>query len=328
MKLIPLTQGQSAMIDDWNYDWLMQWKWYANKSRGTYYAVRHEKINDRVVAILMHREIMATPKGMVVDHINHDGLNNLESNLRNCTESQNQRNQRRMEGRVHLSDNYLPLHRVNADNPSAFFDHSRPRILDPGVCYQLSFYFKYENKKVSHYKRHGLSYIKEYDTFLNIRARCNKPHHPDYKNYGARGIKIYKEWLSDPKLFIDYVKMLPDYGTANYSLDRINNDGNYEPGNLRWASRLTQSNNKRKSNQKWNGYGFKKFPCITSSISGYYGIAWNCVWSGWEVRLPFNGKRVFIGSSKDINIALKKRNEFMQENGIENLDRYFIKKIS
>ena len=66
MKLIPLTQGQSAMIDDWNYDWLMQWKWYANKSRGTYYAVRHEKINDRVVAILMHLEIMATPKGMVV----------------------------------------------------------------------------------------------------------------------------------------------------------------------------------------------------------------------------------------------------------------------
>jgi hypothetical protein len=206
MKLISLTQGKFAQVDDWNYDWLMQWKWYANKNRDTYYAVRKCKINGKESAILMHREIMGTPIELVVDHINHDGLNNMEYNLRNCTESQNQRNQRKMNHKENQTDlnNCLTLHRVVADNTSAFFDHSRPRISDPGVCCQLTIHFR-KDEQQSINGRHGLSYIKEYDTFLNMRSRCYKKNNPSYKNYGARGIEIYKEWLDNPKLFIDYV---------------------------------------------------------------------------------------------------------------------------
>lgn len=302
MKLIPLTKGQSTMVDDWNYDWLMQWKWYANKNRGTYYAVRSEKINNKATVILMHREIMNTPKSMVVDHINHDGLNNLEHNLRNCTESQNQRNQRRAVRAVNLIDinNYLPLHRVNADNPTAFFVHSRPQVSNLGVCCQLYLHFKYEDKG-QNYKRHGLSYIKEYDTFLNMRSRCYKKNSPSYKNYGLRGIKICDKWLNNPKLFIDYVQSLPDYGTNNYSLDRIDNDGNYEPGNLRWASKYTQIINRRVYYKN-----IQEGDILQSNISG---ITWDYIDKKWRIRLSINGKRTSFGYSKTIKEAIIKKNE-------------------
>lgn len=85
MKLIPLTQGQYAMVDDEDYDHLMQWKWYAKKSkkRKQTYAARSEK------TILMHRIVCKANKGELVDHKDHNGLNNQKINLRKCTTSQN-----------------------------------------------------------------------------------------------------------------------------------------------------------------------------------------------------------------------------------------------
>jgi hypothetical protein len=93
MKLLPLTQGQFAMVDDWNYEWLNQWKWQAIKAQNTYYATRKKRIGPRnegkYKCFYMHREIMKTPKGLEVDHKDRNGLNCLESNMRNCTHSQN-----------------------------------------------------------------------------------------------------------------------------------------------------------------------------------------------------------------------------------------------
>ena len=90
MKLISLTQGLFAQVDDWNYDWLNQWKWHAFKRRNTFYAARHEsrKIEGNKY-ILMHRIIMNTSDGMEVDHRDHNGLNCLEENMRNCTHQNN-----------------------------------------------------------------------------------------------------------------------------------------------------------------------------------------------------------------------------------------------
>lgn len=89
MKEIKLTQGLSVHIDDWNYEWLNQFKWYAHKGKNTYYAERRGGNK----TILMHREIMKTPSNMQVDHIDHNGLNCLESNMRNCMPFQNRINQ-------------------------------------------------------------------------------------------------------------------------------------------------------------------------------------------------------------------------------------------
>lgn len=89
MKLIPLTRGKFAQVDDDDYERLAQWKWRFG-ARG--YAVRYEKRK----LIFMHREIMKTPEGMETDHINANGdvggLNNQKYNLRVCTQSQNRKN--------------------------------------------------------------------------------------------------------------------------------------------------------------------------------------------------------------------------------------------
>lgn len=98
-----------------------------------------------------------------------------------------------------------------------------------------------------HQRTHGMTKTKIYQKWLGIKKRCNNPNEQNFRNYGARGIKICKEWKNDFSAFRDYVSALPHYGEEGYSLDRINNDGNYEPGNLRWATKHEQNTNRRNS---------------------------------------------------------------------------------
>ncbi|MBA7691068.1 hypothetical protein ES703_99606 [subsurface metagenome] len=87
--LIPLTQGKFAIVDAEDYDRLNQYKWYASKCKNTFYACRVEG----GTTIRMHREIMRAPKGLICDHIDHNGLHNRKGNLRLCTNAQNSYNQ-------------------------------------------------------------------------------------------------------------------------------------------------------------------------------------------------------------------------------------------
>ncbi len=99
MKLIPLTQGKFAMVDDDMYDYLMQWKWYAHRDKNTFYAVRNLYLPNRKRIILgMHRLIMGFVynDGKLVDHKDRNGLNNQKSNLRLATNSQNLANSRNL----------------------------------------------------------------------------------------------------------------------------------------------------------------------------------------------------------------------------------------
>lgn len=99
MKLIPLTRGYFAQVDDKNYEWLNQWSWRARVTNHTVYAERCVYLgggreNPRRKTIAMHRLIMNTPDNLVCDHRDHNGLNCLEENMRNCTHGQNSMNVR------------------------------------------------------------------------------------------------------------------------------------------------------------------------------------------------------------------------------------------
>jgi hypothetical protein len=95
MKRISLTQGKYALVDDSDYEWLNQYKWYAIKDYNTWYAVRHiTKPDGKQTLISMHRFILGLEYGDLRegDHKNHNGLDNRQDNLRICTGSQNQYN--------------------------------------------------------------------------------------------------------------------------------------------------------------------------------------------------------------------------------------------
>jgi len=94
MKQIPLSQGKFATVDDDLFDFLSQWKWHFSNTgyatRAQYIGMFNGKCKNKV--ILMHRLIANPPKGVQIDHISGDKLDNRLSNLRECNHSQNQMN--------------------------------------------------------------------------------------------------------------------------------------------------------------------------------------------------------------------------------------------
>lgn len=92
------------------------------------------------------------------------------------------------------------------------------------------------------YERHGLSRTPEYRIWNAMITRCTNPKHPQWADYGGRGIRVHDSWLHSFETFINDVGRRPD---ATMTLDRIDNDGNYEPSNVRWATRKQNSRNRR-----------------------------------------------------------------------------------
>ncbi len=89
IRFIPLTQGKVAIVDAADYQWLSMYKWNASESKNAFYAR-----NSKRRRIYMHRFIMNAPPDKVVDHKDHNGLNNRRSNLRICSSAENLRNRR------------------------------------------------------------------------------------------------------------------------------------------------------------------------------------------------------------------------------------------
>lgn len=99
-------------------------------------------------------------------------------------------------------------------------------------------------------RTHGKSRTIEYRIWLDMRKRCNGKYRSEYRNYGGRGIRVCERW-DDFELFLLDVGSRP---SARHSLERENNDGDYEPGNVRWATRSEQNRNKRDSKFiEWRG---------------------------------------------------------------------------
>jgi hypothetical protein len=95
--------------------------------------------------------------------------------------------------------------------------------------------------------KHGMHKSPEFKAWWCARQRCEKPKVKCWPSYGGRGIRMCQEWTNSFLAFYLWVGPRP---SPEHSIDRIDNDGNYEPGNVRWATKLQQSLNRRACRDK------------------------------------------------------------------------------
>ena len=148
-------------------------------------------------------------------------------------------------------------------------------------------------------KSHGMTHTRIYRIWRDMRSRCNNPKAHNYKDYGGRGITICKDWLDD---FITFSHWAGTTGyQCNLSLDRIDNDGDYEPGNCRWVDKSVQNMNRR-----------------TRNPSGLIGICLHSSGKFWYGRIKVNGKCVYTGKSEDRLEAARMRDNYIILHGLKN----------
>lgn len=146
----------------------------------------------------------------------------------------------------------------------------------------------YDRHYDNFFYKNGLSKTRQRFIYNNMKARCYNKKDKRYKDYGGRGIKICDEWLND---FIDFYNWAMDNGyNDDLTIDRINNDGNYEPNNCRWITLKEQINNRR--NTVFIEYNGTKKPLTE--------------WAR-EYNIPINTLRKRLSTGWDIETALNKK---------------------
>ena len=144
---------------------------------------------------------------------------------------------------------------------------------------------------------HGLSHNQFYETWKNMMGRCYNLKNKHYQSYGGRGISVCIDWQD----LANFVSWAESTYIEGMTMDRINNDGNYEPTNIRWSDKTTQAINQR---------------IMKNNKSGYVGVIWNKRGRKWCANIRINKILKQIGSFKTLEEAVQARDNYIIENNL------------
>ena len=133
---------------------------------------------------------------------------------------------------------------------------------------------------------HGMYGTKTYSSWFSMKSRCLNPNATGYKNYGGRGIVICKRWLKFENFYQDMGNRPEDK-----TLDRKNNNGNYNKSNCRWSSRIEQENNKTSNHLLTYQGKTKTIADWARELDIRYLTLWFRIRNGWSIEKAFNYKR-------------------------------------
>lgn len=154
-------------------------------------------------------------------------------------------------------------------------------------------------------KTHGETKHKLYNTWKNQKRRCFTKTNPYYVNYGGRGITMSSEFANDFSVWLEYVESLDNCYKDGYTIDRINNDGNYERNNLRWTDGTTQKMNTR---------------CLRKvNTSGYRGVCFCKTKQKYKAQIKLNYKVKSLGYHATAIEAAYAYDKFIIDNNIESI---------
>ena len=154
---------------------------------------------------------------------------------------------------------------------------------------------------------HGDSKARLYNIFNHMIARTTKPNNKNYVDYGGRGISVCKEWLK----YENFREWALNNGYEEHlTIDRINNDGNYEPNNCRWVNRTVQNRNKRKIQR--------------NNKTGYLGVSIDNQIKNAKYRAVIRINKInhHIGFFETAEEAAKARDNYIIQHGLNHTKNF------
>lgn len=155
------------------------------------------------------------------------------------------------------------------------------------------------------YVLHGLSKSKLYPVWYSMVTRCTDRSYSGFENYGGRGISLCDDWYDLTKF---YTWAIANGYSYDLQLDRIDNNGNYEPSNCRFVSRRVNNNNQRRR----------------TSTLGYTGVA--SKGSNYRAHVSVMYRSIHIGMFPTIKEAVEARNQYIRDNNLPNRTQDYVTK--